>query len=48
MVGEGKDILDLLDFNFILVETNMVGEKIRDTPTNEPLGEDWNQLPCLP
>lgn len=48
MKGEGEDVFDILDFDFILVGTELVGEKIGDTPQNDPLGEDWNQLPPLP
>lgn len=40
MEGEGTYVFDLLDFDFIVVGTKMVGEKIRDTPMSEPLGED--------
>ena len=48
MEGEGADVFNLLKFDFMPVGTKMVGEKIRDTPTSEPLGEDWNQMPPLP
>lgn len=40
MEGQGTYVFDLFDFNFMLVGTKMVGEKIRDTPRNEFLGED--------
>lgn len=39
MEGEGVDIFDLSNFDFIPIDTDMVGDKIRDTPRNEPLGE---------
>lgn len=48
MESEGADIFYLSYFDFMSVGTKMVGEKIRDTPKNDPLGEDWNQLPPLP
>ena len=48
MEGEGEFFFDLTDFDFMSVVINMVGVKIRDTLRNDPLGEDWNQLPPLP
>ena len=36
------------DFDFMPIGTKLVGEKIRDTPTNEPQQEDWTQMPPKP
>ena len=36
MEGQEIDVFDLSNFDFMLVGTNMVGEKIRDTPVSEP------------
>lgn len=47
MEGEGVNIIGILDFDFMFVGNKMVGEKIYETPWNEPLGKDWNQLPHL-
>ena len=48
MEGERTYVFDLSKFDFMPVETEMVGEKIRDTPKSAPLGEDWNQFLPLP
>lgn len=48
MDSEGTDVFDLSDFDFMLVCTKIVGEKIRYTPTSQPFGEESNQLPPLP
>ena len=40
MEGQETDVFDLFDFDFMPVGTEMVGEKIRDTPMSESLGED--------
>lgn len=48
MEGEGTNAFDLLYFYCMLVGTEIVDEKITDTPTNEPLRDDWNQFPPLP
>lgn len=48
MESEGTNIFDLFNFNFMLVSIKTVGEKIRNNPMSDPLGEDWNQLPPLP
>lgn len=45
---EGVDVFDILGFDFICMVSEMVGKRICDTPRNETLGEDWNQLPPLP
>lgn len=31
----------MLDFDFMPMGTKLVGDKIRDTPTNQPLEGDW-------
>lgn len=33
---EGTDIFKMLDFDFMPICTKLVGDKIRDTPRNEP------------
>ncbi len=38
MEGEGDKNFDILYFDFMLVGTKMVGEKMRDNPRNESLG----------
>ena len=48
MEGQENDVVDLSNFNFIPLGTEIVGEKIKHTPMSEPLGEDWNQLSPLP
>ena len=47
MEGQENDVLDLSNFDFTPVGTKMVGEKIRDTPTSEPLGHDQSQISPL-
>ena len=42
------NVFNLSNFDLMLVGTEMVGEKIRDTPRSESLGEDWSQMPPLP
>ena len=39
------NVYKILYFKFILVGTKVVGDKIRDTPTNESQQEDWTQMP---
>lgn len=34
--GEGTDVFQMSDFDFMPIGTKLVGEKIRDTPTNQP------------
>ena len=46
--GARNRCLDLFDFDFMLVGSEMVGEKISNKPSNESLGKDWNQFPPLP
>ena len=48
MEGQETNVFDLSNFDFMPVGNEMVGENIRDTPTNESLGEDLNQFPPLP
>ena len=48
MECEGADIFYLSYFDFMPIGTNMMGNKIRDAPTNEPLRENWNQFPFVP
>lgn len=48
MESEGTNVFDLSNLDFMPMATEMVGEKIRDTPKSEKLGEDWNQFPPLP
>ena len=38
----------MLDFDFMPMGTKLIGNKIRDTPTNQPLQEDCSQLPPFP
>ena len=33
------------NFDFMPIGTKLIGNKIRDTPMNQPLEEDWSQLP---
>ena len=40
MEGQENEFFDLSNFDFMPVGTKMVGEKIRDTPMSESLGED--------
>ncbi len=47
MEGDGADVFDLIDFDFMPMGTELVGERTQDTPQSEPLGEYWNQLPPL-
>ena len=35
----------MLDFDLMLVGIELVGDKIQDTPTNQPQQEDWTQIP---
>ena len=40
MERERIDVFENLDFNFMPLGIEMVGERIQDTPHNESLGED--------
>ena len=42
---ERTGIFKMSDFNFMPVGIELVGDKIRDTLTNQPQQEDWNQMP---
>jgi hypothetical protein len=33
---EGTDVFQMSDFDFMPIGTKLVGDKIRDTPTNQP------------
>ena len=35
----------MLDFDFMLIGIELIGDKIRDTPTGEPQQEEWTQMP---
>lgn len=35
----------MLDFYFMSIGTEFVGDNIRDTPINEPQQEGWTQMP---
>ncbi len=41
----GDDILSILDFDFMPVGTELVGDKIKDTPIGESQQQDWMQMP---
>lgn len=45
--GHEIDIFNMFDFDFMLVQTKMVGDKIWDMLTNQPFREDWIQMPPL-
>ena len=38
----------MLDFNFMSISTQLVGDQIRDTLKNQPPKEDWSQFPPQP
>ena len=42
---KGDDVFKMSYFDFMLMGTELVGDKIRDTPTSEPQQEDWMQMP---
>ena len=42
---EGNAIFKMSDFDFMPVGTELVGDKIRDTPIGESQQEDWMQMP---
>lgn len=44
---EGIDVFEMLDFDFMPMETELVGDKIKDTLTNQPQQEDWNKMPPM-
>ena len=48
MRDEGTNVFGILDFDFMLMEIKMVGEKIQDTHQNGPLGDYWKQMLPLP
>jgi hypothetical protein len=41
---QGGDVFKMLDFDFMPIGTELVCEKIRDTPKNQPSHEDWSQF----
>ena len=43
--AKGTDIFKMSDFDFMPIRIELIGDKIRDTPTNEPQQEDWTQMP---
>lgn len=42
------DFFKMSNFDFMLVGNEFMGDKIKDTPTNQPKYEDWSQLPPKP
>ena len=40
---EGTDVFEISNFDFMPIDTKLVGDKIRDTPTNQPQQEDLSQ-----
>ena len=45
---QGVDVFKMLDFDFMSIDIEFIGDKIRDTQTNQPLEENWSQLPSSP
>ena len=42
---EGTNIFKMSDFDFMPIGTKLIGDKIKDTPTNEPQQDDWTHMP---
>lgn len=39
---EEIDVFQMSNFDFMPIGIELVGDKIRDTPTNQPQEEDWS------
>lgn len=46
--NKGNDEFNMSYFDFMPVGTELVGDKIKDTPKNQPLEGDWSQSPPQP